>query len=80
MYDSVTHNFDRVSDYSDSGSTPLQGQQDEQLKAVNSGLHGQQIHMTYATMMKLFMIEIEKRYKMNYIKTHQSKLKTISPI
>ena len=29
MYDSVTHDFDRV-------STPLQGQQDEQPEAVNS--------------------------------------------
>ena len=29
MYDSVTHDFDRVSDYSDNGSTPLQGQQDK---------------------------------------------------
>ena len=28
MYDSVTHDFDRVSDYHDNGSTPLQGQQD----------------------------------------------------
>ena len=36
--------------------------------------------MTYVMMMKLFVIEIEKRYKMNYIKTHQLKLKTISPI
>ena len=35
MYDSVTHDFDRVSDYSDNGSTPLQGQQDEQPEAVN---------------------------------------------
>ena len=36
MHDSVTHDFDRVSDYSDIGLTPLQGQQDEQLEAVNS--------------------------------------------
>ena len=36
MYDSVTHDFDRVSDYNDNGSTPLQGQQDEQPEAVNS--------------------------------------------
>ena len=35
MYNSVTHDFDRVSDYGDNGSTPLQGQQDEQLVAVN---------------------------------------------
>ena len=35
MHDSVTHDFDRVSDYSDNGSTPLQGQQDEQPEAVD---------------------------------------------
>ena len=35
MHDSVTHDFDRVSDYSDNGSTPLQGQ-DELPEAVNS--------------------------------------------
>ena len=35
MYDSVTHHFDRVSDYCDNGLTPLQGQQDEQPEAVN---------------------------------------------
>ena len=36
MHDSVTHDFDRVSDYTDNGSTTLQGQQDEQPEAVNS--------------------------------------------
>ena len=36
MHDSVTHDSDRVSDYSDNGLTPLQGQQDEQPEAVNS--------------------------------------------
>ena len=36
MHDSVTHDFDRVSDYNENGSTPLQGQQDEQPEAVNS--------------------------------------------
>ena len=36
MHDSVTHDFDRVSDFNDNGSTPLQGQQDEQPEAVNS--------------------------------------------
>ena len=34
MYVSVTHDFDTVSDYHDNGSTPLQGQQDEQPEAV----------------------------------------------
>ena len=36
MHDSVTHDFDRVSDYSENGSTPLQEQQNEQPEAVNS--------------------------------------------
>ena len=35
MHDSVRHDFDRVSDYSDNGLTPLQGQ-DEEPEAVNS--------------------------------------------
>ena len=30
MYDSVTQDFDRVSGLHDNGSTPLQGQQDDQ--------------------------------------------------
>ena len=36
MHDSVTHDFDRVSDYNDNGSSPLQGQQDEQPEAVKN--------------------------------------------
>ena len=36
MHGSVTHDFDRVLDCSDNGSTPLQAQQDEQPEAVNS--------------------------------------------
>ena len=35
MHDSVTHDFDRVSDLNDSGLTPLQGQQDEQPEGAN---------------------------------------------
>ena len=35
MHDSVTQDFDRVSDLNDSGSTLLQGQQDEQPEGVN---------------------------------------------
>ena len=35
MYDSVTENFDRVSDLNDNGSTPLQRQQDKQPEGVN---------------------------------------------
>ena len=36
MHDSVTHDFDRVSDYNDNALIPLQGQQEEQPEAVNS--------------------------------------------
>ena len=35
MHDSVTQDFDRVSDFNDNGSTPLQGQQDEQPEGIN---------------------------------------------
>ena len=35
MYDSVTHDFDRVSAYCVNGSTPLWGQQDEQPETIN---------------------------------------------
>ena len=35
MHDSVTHDFDRVSDFKDNYSTPLQGQQDEQPEGIN---------------------------------------------
>ena len=35
MCNSVAHNFDRVSDYTDNGLTPLQGQEDEQSEVVN---------------------------------------------
>ena len=95
MYDSVTHDFDRVSNYHDNGSTPPQVQQDEQPEAVNSvenTIEHDAINIlteyppwsmeTYdiCDYDEAIMIEIEKRYKMNYIKTHQLKLKTISPI
>ena len=36
MHDSVTHDFDKVSDFNDNGLTPLQGQQDEWPEGVNS--------------------------------------------
>ena len=34
MHNSVTQDFDRVSDFNDNGLTPLQGQQDEQPEGV----------------------------------------------
>ena len=36
MHDSVTHDFDRVSDFNDNGLTPLQGQLDKQPEGVNN--------------------------------------------
>ena len=36
MHDSVTQDFDRVSDFNDNGSTPLQEQQDKQPEGVNT--------------------------------------------
>ena len=35
MHDSVTQDFDRVSDFNDNGMTPLQGQQNKQQEGVN---------------------------------------------
>ena len=35
MHDSVTRDFDRVSDFNNNGTTLLQGQQDEQPEGVN---------------------------------------------
>ena len=35
MYDSIADDVDRVSDYSNNGSTPLQGQQDQQPEVVD---------------------------------------------
>ena len=36
MYDSVNNDFDSISGTDNNGPTPLQGQQDEQLQAVNA--------------------------------------------
>ena len=35
MHDSITYDFDRVSDFNDNGLTNLHGQQDEQPEGVN---------------------------------------------
>ena len=91
MHDSVTHDFDRVSDFNDNGSTPLQGQQEEWPKGVNRAENA--IDNDVVDIMTLYPPwstdtndkcdnnqEIEKKYKTKYTKTHQSKLKTISPI
>ena len=87
--------FDRVSDVNDNGSTTLQGQQDEQPEGVNRAENAidndvvdimtlcppwSTTQMTDVIMIKLLVTEIEKKYKMNYVKTRQSKLKTISPL
>ena len=75
--------------------TPLQGQQDEQPEgviipgnAIDDDVvdimilypHGHWTQMTDVILIKLLMTEVEKKYKMNYTKTHQSKLKSTSPI
>ena len=95
MYDSVTQDFDRVSNFNDNGLNPLQGQQDEQTEGVNRTENAidndvvyimtlypprSPIQMTDVIIIKLLVTEIEKKYKTNYTKTHQSKLKTIIPI
>ena len=96
MHDSVTHDFDRVSDYNDNGLTPLQGQQDEQPEAVN-GAENAIEHDAVDILTGYFSWSTDtndicdnnevicnrntkKKYKMNYTKRHQSRLKTISPI
>ena len=95
MHDSVTHDFDRVSDFNDNGLTPLQGQWDKQPEVVNRAESA--IDNDVADIMTLYpswstdtndignnnqviVTEIEKRYKTKFTKTHQSKLKILSPI
>ena len=95
MHDSVTHDFDGVSDYSDNGSTPLQGQQDEQPEAVNiaeNAIEYDAVDMlTEYTLWSTDTYDIyhdneviydrnRKEIQDEYTKTHQSKLETISPI
>ena len=95
MHDSVTHDFDRVSDSNDNGLTTLQGQQDEQPEGVNRAENA--IDNNVVDTMTLYPSwstdtndrcdnnqvasdRKKKKYKMNYIKTCQSELKTISPM
>ena len=52
VHDSVTQNFDRVSDLNDNGSTPLQEQQDEQPEGVN--IPGNAIDNDVVDIMTLF--------------------------
>ena len=95
MHDSVTHDFDRVSDHNDNGLTPLQGQQDEQSEAVNSAENAIEhdtvdILTGYTPWSKdtndvcnnneVIYNRNRQEIQDNYTKTHQLKLKTISPI
>ena len=96
MHDSVTQTFDRVSDLNDNGSTPLHGKQDEQPDCVNiPGNTIDNDVVDIMTLYPPWspdtndrcdnnqvarLLELEKKYKTNYTKTHQLKLKTISPI
>ena len=84
MHDSVTHDFDRVSDFNDNGLIPLQEQQDEQPEGVNRAENAiendtvdimtlyppwsMDTKMTDVIMIKSLVTEIEKKYKMNYTK------------
>ena len=92
MHDCVTHDFDRVSDCNHNGSTPLQGQQNEQPEAVNSAenaiendavdiLTGYPSWSTDTNDIddnnEVTCDRNRKKYKKNYTKTHQSKLKVI---
>ena len=52
MHDSITQNFDRVSDLNDNGLTPLHGQQGEQPEGVN--IPGNAIDDDVADIMKLY--------------------------
>ena len=95
MHDSVTQNFDRVSGLNDNGSTPLQGQQDQQPEHVNIPRNAiddevEDIMTLYppwslGTNDRCDINQIAndrsiKEYKTKYTKIHQSKLKSISPI
>ena len=95
MHDSVTHDFDRVSDFNDNGLTPLQGQQDEQPEGVNSAENAiDNDVIDILTLHPPWSIDSNdigdnnqvasdrnrKEIQMKYTKTHQSKLKIISPI
>ena len=86
MHDSITQDFDRVSDLNDNGLVPLQGQQVEQSEGVNRP--GNAIDNDVVDIMtlyppwspdtndrwiiiKLLVTDIDKKYKMNYTKTCQ---------
>ena len=95
MDDSVTQNFDRVSDLNDSGLTPLQGQKDEQPQGVN--ILGNAIHDDVVDIMTLYppwSLDTNDRCDINQIANDRSrkeiqnelykdtpvKLKSASPI
>ena len=94
MHDSVTQNFDRVSDSNDYACTPLQGQQDEEPEGVH--IPGNAIDDDVVDTVTLYPpwspdtndsydinqianVRSRKKYKMNYTKIHQSKLISTSP-
>ena len=95
MYDSIAHDFDRVSDYHDYGLTPLQGQQDEQPEAVNGAENtiendASDILTEYAPWStetydlcdsdEVIYDRNRKEIQSKLFKTHQLKLKTIRPV
>ena len=74
MHDSVIQNFDRVSDLNDNGSTPLQGQQDEQPEHVN--IPGNAIDDDVVDIMTLYptwSLDTNDRCDINQIANDRSK-------
>ena len=77
MHDSVTQNFDRVSDLNDNGLTPLQGQQDEQPEHVN--IPENAIDDDVVDIMTLYppwLLDTNDRCNINQITTDRSRKET----
>ena len=74
MHDSVTQNFDIVSDSKDNGSTPLQGQQDEQPEGVS--IPGNAIDDDVVDIMTLYppwSLDTNDSYDINQIANDRSR-------
>ena len=74
MHDSVTQNFDRVSDLNDNGLTPLRGQQDEQPEGVN--IPGNAIDNDVVDIMTLYppwTLDTNDRHDINQIVNDRSR-------
>ena len=71
MHDSVTQNFDRVSDLNDNGLTPLQGQQDEQPECVD--IPGNAMDDDVVDIMTLWSLDTSDRCDINEIANDRSR-------